>query len=177
MKKLATRKIAFYALMLSMIFALAIIEGLLPPLPMHMRFGLSNVVTMYAMFFVGRRPAFMLAAMKSVFVLLTRGPVACLLSFCGGIFSLLAIALLAAVKPGASYFILSVTGAVAHNLAQLAAASVLASTNLMFVFLPVMAAAAIPAGCITALLLRAVIPAIKYIGAREEKNGASRTCV
>lgn len=177
MKRLAAREIASYALMLSMIFALAIIEGLLPPLPMHMRFGLSNVVTMYALFFVGKRPAFMLAAMKSVFVLLTRGPVACLLSFCGGIFSLLAIAILAAVKPGTSYFILSITGAVAHNLAQLAAASALVSTNLMAVFLPVMTAAAVPAGSVTALLLRAVIPALKSIGTREEKTRDSRTCL
>jgi hypothetical protein len=46
----------------------------------------------------------------------------------------------------------------------------------MAVFLPVMTAAAIPAGSVTALLLRAVIPALKYIGAREGKAG-SRTCV
>jgi heptaprenyl diphosphate synthase len=163
--------------MLSMIFVLAAIEGLLPPLPMHMRFGLSNVVTMYALFFVGRRSAFALAAMKSVFVLLTRGPVACMLSFCGGMFSLLAIALIAAVMPGASYFILSIAGAVTHNLAQLAAASALVSTNLMLFYLPVMTAAAIPAGSVTALLLRAVIPALKSIGAGGEKTGASRTCV
>jgi heptaprenyl diphosphate synthase len=177
MKRLATREIAYYSLMLSMICALAAIEGLLPPLPMNMRFGLSNVVTMYALFFVGKRPAFMLAAMKSVFVLMTRGPVACLLSFCGGIFSLCAIALLAAIKPGASYFILSVTGAAAHNLAQIAAASVLVSTNLMLVYLPIMTAAAIPAGSVTALLFRAVTPALKSVGAWEEKNGDSRTCV
>jgi heptaprenyl diphosphate synthase len=132
---------------------------------------------MYALFFVGRRPAFMLAALKSAFVLLTRGPVASLLSLCGGIFSLLVIALLAAVKPGASYFILSIAGAVAHNLAQLAAASALVSTNLMLVYLPVMAAAAIPAGSLTALLLRAVMPVLKGIGAKGEKAGESRTCV
>jgi hypothetical protein len=35
-------------------------------LPMHMRFGLWNVVTMHAMFFVGR-PAFMLTAMSQYF--------------------------------------------------------------------------------------------------------------
>jgi heptaprenyl diphosphate synthase len=177
LKKLAAREIALYALMLSMIFVLAAIEGLLPPLPMHMRFGLSNAVTMYALFFVGVRPAFMLAAMKSVFVLLTRGPVAGLLSLCGGMFSLTAIVLTAAAMPGASYFILSITGAAAHNLAQLAAASALVSANLTLVYLPVMAASAIPAGGVTALLLRAVIPALKNIGAKEEKNGTSRTYV
>jgi heptaprenyl diphosphate synthase len=177
MKKATTHEIASYALMLSMIFALAAIEGLLPPLPMHMRFGLSNVVTMYALFFISRRPAFMLAAMKSAFVFLTRSPVAGLLSLCGGVFSLLVIAALAAVRPGASYFILSVTGALAHNLAQLAAASALVSTNLMLAYLPVMIAAGIPAGSLTALLLRAVMPALKGIGAGIEKDGDSWTRV
>jgi thiamine biosynthesis lipoprotein len=67
------------SLMLSLIFVLSIFEGMLPPLPFHMRFGLSNVVTMYALFFIGRRAAFTLAALKSAVVLLTRGPVAGLL--------------------------------------------------------------------------------------------------
>jgi heptaprenyl diphosphate synthase len=177
MKNLSTREIASYALMLSMIFVIAIIEGMLPSLPMHMRFGLSNVVTMYALFFLGRRPAFLLATMKSAFVLMTRGPIAALLSLCGGIFSLAAIALLAAAKPGASYFILSITGAVTHNLAQLAAASAFLSANIMIVYLPVMLIVGVPTGSITALLFRAVMPALRAIGAMTEKNGDSRTCV
>jgi heptaprenyl diphosphate synthase len=177
MKKITTHEIAAYALMLSMIFALATVEGLLPPLPMHMRFGLSNVVTMYALFFVGRKPAFMLAIMKSAFVFLTRGPIASLLSLCGGVFSLLVIAVLAAVRPDTSYFMLSIAGALAHNLAQLAAASVLVSTNLMLVYLPVMTAAGIPAGSLTALLLRSVMPVLGKIGKiRGEKAEAPRTC-
>jgi heptaprenyl diphosphate synthase len=144
--------------MLSMIFALSMLEGLLPPLPFHMRFGLSNVVTMYALFFIGKRPAFVLAFLKSAFVTLTRGPFAGLLSFSGGIFSLLVIAVLASAWPGASYCALSVSGALAHNIAQLVAASWLVSANLTMVYLPVMAVAGIAAGSLTAVLLRAVMP-------------------
>jgi heptaprenyl diphosphate synthase len=172
MKKITTREIAAYALMLSMIFALSAIEGLLPPLPMHMRFGLSNVVTMYALFFAGKRPAFTLAVMKSAFVFLTRGPIAGLLSLCGGVFSLSLVAVLAAVRPGASYFILSVAGALAHNIAQLAAASLLVSANLLLVYLPVMIAAGIPAGSLTALLLRTVLPALEDVRAGKAEASA-----
>ena len=174
MKRVTTREIALYAIMLSMIFALAIVEGLLPPLPMHMRFGLSNAVTMYALFFVGRRPAFMLAAMKSAFVFMMRGPIAGLLSLCGGVSSLSLIAALAIAVPGASYFTLSIAGALAHNIAQLAVASLLVSTNLLPVYLPVMIASGIPAGSLTAILLRAVMPVLK--GIRYEKAETPKTC-
>ncbi|MDR1916321.1 MAG: Gx transporter family protein [Synergistaceae bacterium] len=165
MKNFTARGITLMALMLSMILLLTMLESLLPSLPFNMRFGLSNVVTMYALFFVGRRSAFMLALLKSLFVLLTRGPFACLMSLCGGIFSLLAIVLLSTVWQGASYFILSIAGALTHNFAQLAAASWLLSTNLLPAFLPIMIAFGIPAGALTAVLLRVVMPVLKSISA------------
>jgi heptaprenyl diphosphate synthase len=157
-KSFTLREMTTLSLMLSLIFVLSIFEGMLPPLPFHMRFGLSNVVTMYALFFIGRRAAFTLAALKSLAVLLTRGPVAGLLSLSGGLISLCVIALLAAAWKDASYFLLSVAGAVTHNMAQLAAASWLASTNLLFFLLPLMVAAGVLAGSLTAVLLRVVMP-------------------
>jgi heptaprenyl diphosphate synthase len=164
------------ALMLSMIFALSLIEQLLPPLPMHMRFGLSNTVTMYALFFIGRRSAFLLAALKSLFVLLTRGPIAGILSFSGGTASLLVIALLAFAYKDASYFLLSVAGAVTHNIVQIAAASWLVSTNLLLLYLPIMTAAGVMAGSLTAVLLRVVMPVFKRVqSAPDARAQVSRT--
>jgi heptaprenyl diphosphate synthase len=161
MKKFTVREITTLALMLSMIVVLSALEGMLPPLPFNMRFGLSNVVTMYAMFFAGMRPAFILAVLKSLFVFLMRGPVAGLMSASGGMLSLLAVALAAAMLPDASYLFISVVGAITHNMAQLAVASVIVSTNLMPALMPVLAAAGVPAGALTAALLRVVMPLFK----------------
>ncbi|MDR3255457.1 MAG: Gx transporter family protein [Synergistaceae bacterium] len=164
MKNLTVRDIATLAMMLSMILALSLIEQTLPPLPMNMRFGLSNVVTMYALFFTGKRDAFLLAALKSLFALLMRGPVAGILSLGGGVLSLLVIALLAAVWRSASFFILSVSGAIAHNAAQILIASWLVSTNLLPVYLPLLTGLGVLSGSLTAALLRVVMPVFK--GAR-----------
>ena len=161
MKKFTLRETTTLGLMLSMIFVLSILEGMFPPLPFHMRFGLSNVVTMYALFFIGRRAAFTLAGLKSFSVLLMRGPIAGLLSLSGGVLSLLVIAIGAALWPNASYFFLSITGAGTHNVAQLALASWLTSTHLLLVFLPAMILAGILAGSLTAALLRVVMPLFK----------------
>ena len=161
MKKFTLRETTTLALMLSMIFVLSALEGMFPPLPYHMRFGLSNVVTMYALFFIGARAAFTLAGLKSLSVLLMRGFVAGLLSLSGGVLSLLVIALLAAVWRNASYFLLSVAGAITHNMAQLAAASWLTSSSLLLSLFPVMILTGILAGSLTAALLRVVMPLFK----------------
>jgi heptaprenyl diphosphate synthase len=161
MKKFTVYEITTLALLLGMIFVLSMVEGMFPPLPFHMRFGLSNVVTMYALFFMGRRAAFALAVLKSFSVLLTRGPVSGLLSLSGGLSSLFVIASLLALGWNASYFLLSVSGAVTHNMAQLAVASWLASVNLLLFLLPVLAVAGVLAGVLTAVLLRVVMPLFK----------------
>ena len=158
MRYLSTRTITTLALMLSMIFVLSAIEQMLPPLPFQMRFGLSNIVTMYALFFLGKRPAFLLAVLKSLFVLLTRGPVASLLSLGGGVFSLLVIVTLFHMLPRASYLALSVCGALAHNLAQIAIASSLTATNLVPIYLPILIVTGVASGALTGTLLRVVLP-------------------
>jgi heptaprenyl diphosphate synthase len=172
MKKFTVYEITTLALMLGMIFVLSMLEGMFPPLPFHMRFGLSNVVTMYALFFMDRRAAFTLAVLKSFSVLLTRGPVAGLLSLSGGVSSLLVIAVIAALRPNASYFLLSISGAITHNMAQLAVASWLTSVNLLLLLFPVLAVTGVLAGSLTAVLLRVVMPLFKNVSLESTRPGA-----
>jgi heptaprenyl diphosphate synthase len=92
MKENPARRAAFTGMLLALAAALSFLEGLLPVtamLPPGVRLGLSNIVTMYALFFLGKKEALAVAAGKSLFVLLTRAPVAALLSFCGGVLSIL----------------------------------------------------------------------------------------
>jgi heptaprenyl diphosphate synthase len=169
-KNPSLREITKSALMLGMIAVLSAVEGMFP-LPFHMRFGLSNVVTMYALFFIGWRSAFMLAGLKSLMVFLTRGPVAGLLSASGGICSLFVIAALAASFSGVSYLLISVAGAVAHNAAQLAVVALLTSAEAAALLLPLMAAGGVAAGSLTAALLWAVMPSVKNVPERAAAAG------
>ena len=77
------------AMAFSYLESMLVIPGLLP----GMRLGLSNLVTMYCLFFLGKRAGYTMAVMKAVFVVLTRGFVAGMLSLSGGIFSVTAIVL------------------------------------------------------------------------------------
>lgn len=165
--KTATRGLAVMGVMLAMITALSALEHTLPPiafLPPGVRLGLSNIVTMYALFFMGGRRAALLTVLKSLFVLLMRGVTSGFLSLCGGLLSIIVIMLLAAISRGRlSYMILSVAGAIFHNLGQVLAASLLLKTNLVLLYIPVLTLFGIFMGSVTGALLRIVMPLFERI--------------
>ena len=158
------RRIAMLGMMLAMMVSLSALEHSLPPLPglpPNLRLGLSNVVTMYAIFFIGYRHAILLAAIKSLFVLMIRGAMAGVLSFSGGILSVLGIILLTfCFGSSVTYIVLSITGAILHNLGQIAIAALVLgmSTALVLLYLPVLIVAGVIMGTITGTLLRMVMP-------------------
>jgi len=156
-----TRLLTQTALLFALAVVLSLVEGLLPALPVPgVRLGLSNIPVMYALFFLGKGPAASIAGLKGAFAALTRGAAAGLLSVSGGLCSVGAMALLLWLsKKRASCFLLSICGAVCHNLGQLAAVSLLYETFGFQFYLPVLLAAGIAAGAVTAVLLRVLQPA------------------
>jgi heptaprenyl diphosphate synthase len=163
-----TKKIALTGLMLAIIAILSAMEHiLLPPLPFlppNMKLGLANIIIMYCVFFVSKTQAVTLSIAKSLFVLLMRGPVAAALSLCGGMLSVCAIILLIKIfKERISYTAVSVAGAVAHNIGQFAAVSVIIYTPYIIYYLPVLLISGVILGNITGLLLRIIMPAFNNI--------------
>jgi heptaprenyl diphosphate synthase len=87
------RKAALMGLLLAVAVALSWCEQALPPLPFlppNFRYGLGNIAVMYCFFSVGKGSAATLNALKSLFVALTRGPFAGVMSLCGGMAAILA---------------------------------------------------------------------------------------
>ena len=126
-----THSIALSGLLFALAMALSFIEGTLviPGLLPGMKLGLANIVVMYALFFMGPKQALVLDILKALFVFLVSGWTAGFLSLCGGLLSLLVMWLLYyhfPVRP--TWYILSVCGALAHNIGQLLGASVILST-------------------------------------------------
>lgn len=162
-----SKKVALHGLMLAVIVVLTTAEHTLPPLPFvppGVKLGLSNIVTMYCVFFISRASAVTLNVLKSLFVLLTRGWLAGALSLCGGLMSVGAVLLLLLFwKDKASYAAVSVTGACAHNLGQYAAVSVLLRANYFTYYLPVLLVSGIIMGLVTGTLLKVVLPALRKI--------------
>ena len=154
----------------AILFALAVILSYLEsliPMPsvlVGVKLGLSNIVTMYCLFFLGKKHAFILVFLKSLFAFLTRGTTAGILSLSGGVVSLLAmIILLLIFKEKISFILLSVIGGVLHNVGQLAVSCILTRNIFSLYYLPVLLISGTVAGIITGVILKIVLPALQRI--------------
>ena len=111
--------------------------------------------------------------LKALFVFLVSGWTAGFLSLCGGLFSLLVMWVLYyhfPVQP--TWFILSVCGALAHNVGQLLGASVILSSAMSLYYAPVMLVFGLIMGSLTSITLRALLPALGRLGYNtREKRG------
>ncbi len=158
------QKTALMGLLLALAIALSWLEGLLPSFSSvpGVKLGLSNTVTMYCVCFAGWLPALCVALLKSCFVLLTRGAIAGLMSLAGGVVSL--AVMLLANKLGASILLLSVFGAVFHNLAQLAFSALTLKSAFALYYAPVLVISGVIMGLLTASVLRLLLPALEKTG-------------
>jgi len=161
------RQVALSGMLFALAMALSFIEGTLtfPGLLPGMKLGLANIVVMYALFFMGAKQALFLDLLKALFVFLVSGWTAGFLSFCGGMLSLVVMWLLYYVLPvRPTWFILSVCGALAHNIGQLLGAGVILSSAMSLYYAPVMLVLGLVMGALTAFTLRALLPALGRLG-------------
>jgi len=162
-----TKKVALLGLMLSAILILVTLERMLPPLPLvppNFKLGLSNIIVMYSLFFIGKREAIMLVILKSLFNLIMRNPVAGIIGFSGGIMSIFSIMIFYGLfKSKFSYMTISIIGAIFHNIGQLVAASFLLRHWVIGHFIPVLLVFGVIMGALTGTLLKAVMPALDRI--------------
>lgn len=165
MKK--TKQLVLTALLFAVALVLSVVENSLPPVSggvPGVKLGLSNIAVMFALFFLYKRQALIIAILKAFFVVITRGPIAGLLSLAGGVLSIVVMALLIFVfKDRISYLILSISGAIAHNLGQFVIVSLIYTNMYLLVYLPVLLIAGIVAGIATSTLLKFILPAFKKL--------------
>ena len=155
------RQTVLMGLMFALAMVLSYVESMItvPGLPPGVKLGLSNIVTMYCVFFLGWRQAYTLAVLKGSFALLTRGFTAACMSTAGGLVSVTVMLLLILPKKlDLSYTLISVLGSLGHNFGQLLMASVIMRSGLVIYYLPIMAVSGVGMGVATGVLLRVMLP-------------------
>ena len=160
------KKISFLGIMLALMTVLTTLESFfvaaIPILPPHFKPGLANIVVMYCALAEGRRRAVALNVLKALFVFAIRGPAAGLLSFAGGLLSVLVVIFLsrALAKKRMSYQGVSIFGALAHNFGQYAVVVPmmgLTFPHLLFYF-PVLIVSGVVMGFLTGTVLSVLMP-------------------
>ena len=162
----SNKKLARLGIMLGLVWTLSLLESLMPPLPFlppGAKLGLSNIIIMYTVFFIGKKQAIGLNILKSAFVFIIRGYFAAFISLSGGIFSITIIVLVLKLSKGHLYIFKSQLGAVAHNIGQLTAVFLIMPTCIWIYYLPVLVIMGIVLGSVTGVILKVVIPILNKI--------------
>lgn len=161
------KKTAITGILAALTLALAFIERILCaglPLPPGVRPGLSNVAVMFSCIALGLPFAMGIILIKAGFVMLSAGFYAGVISAAGGVLSVISVCILSkAFSQKLSYMGISAVSAVLHNFGQLLAATILVGSGLYLWYAPVLLLTGILFGCVTGLLLNAVMPALLKI--------------
>ena len=165
-RALSASKIALFAILTALALSLSLLEqmiplGLIVPVP-GIRLGLSNIITMFAIFYLGAVPAILILLCRIFLLLLLSGNVSSFfLSFCGSLLALLVMLLLKRwYGRFFSLFGVSVGGACAHNIGQIFGASLLLASKATFFYLPVLLLTGAATGILTAFVTSALFAAV-----------------
>ncbi len=156
-----TKRLTFCAVMLSLALVLSYVERFLPlqpliPLP-GIKLGLANIVTLVVLYHTDVKTAFAVLIPRCVMGAVFGGSVTALLfSLCGGILALLSMAS-AKRCPHFSLYGVSILGAAAHNVGQIASAMLLMHSVYVAAYLPFLLIAALFTGFLTATVCNGVL--------------------
>ena len=158
-----TKNIALCAVLAALALGLSTLEGLFPvslliPLP-GVKLGLANIVTVFALYRLGARAALAILVTRCLLGGLFAGNLSAMLfSLLGGVTAMLVMILLQRL-PRLSVYGVSLGGAAAHNVGQMAAAVITLGSTMVLGYLPFLLAVSLVTGTltgfVTALLLRA----------------------
>lgn len=164
-----TRTITTCGLLAALAVVLSLVERLFPldavvPVP-GVKLGLANVVTLFALTRLSVREALAVMLCRVTIAALLMGSVsAFLFSLLGGLLSLAAMALLLRLEGRfCSLLGVSVAGAAAHNVGQIAAAMLWLKTTAVLTYLPFLLVMSVPLGLVTGLTCAVVLSHLKKI--------------
>lgn len=159
-----TKRIALCGVLTALALALSYTERLIPlqlliPLP-GVKLGLANIVTLMALYLLGTKDAFYILIPRCVLGAVFGGGITGLLfSLSGGILAM-AVMALARKLPFFSVYGVSIMGAAAHNVGQIAAAMAVMGSVYIGAYLPYLLIVALFTGFATGAAGGGVIRAV-----------------
>ncbi len=174
-----TRKLAFSAVLVSIMLVLGYLESFLPVSPVPgIKLGLSNSVLIISLYWLGVPLSYQIMIVKNVLLgLLLGNPMMIAYSLSGGVLSLALMSLLYK-RRGISQIGVGIVGGVMHNIGQVALAMVILQTPSLIFYLGLLMPAGAVMGFITGTVAKTLarhLPPIKVLDTRfntqmEEKS-------
>lgn len=160
MRNSLTKRITADAILTAVALILFVIEAQIPPVvPIPgVKLGLANIVTVFAMFFLGPKDTLAILLCRIVLGNLLGGQImSFLFSLVGGLFCYLIMLLLRKILTMKQIWVCSVISAVFHNIGQILVAILVLRTPGIVVYLPFLMLSGIIAGVFTGLVAQALV--------------------
>lgn len=163
-----TKRLTLCALMISVALVLSYIERFIPlqlliPLP-GIKLGLANIVTLMALFFWGTKYAFVILILRCLLGAVFGGSVSGLLfSLTGGMMAMMVMSVCKQNR-GISVYGVSILGAAAHNIGQIAIAVFLMNSIYVAGYLPYLLIVSVFTGVVTGSICAGVFRILKKSG-------------
>ncbi|WP_330665060.1 Gx transporter family protein [Tepidibacter sp.] len=158
-----TKKMVFMSILVSQSLVMYIIESYISnPLVFiapGAKLGLSNIITLISLFFLGFKDTFVILTSRIIISSIFGGGFSAFLySIVGGILSLVSMAIFIKLRKRESSLIgVSVIGAMFHNVGQLIMASIIIHNIGIFIYLPILLLTSIPTGLFIGFVCRYLV--------------------
>lgn len=163
---MSIKKMTTMAMLLALALIIFIVESFLPPIaPIPgIKLGLSNIITLTAIYLLGRREAFVILLMRIVLTaIFTAAPSSFFYSLAGGLVCFALMAIFSVKLRENRMWAVSVIGAIGHNIGQIAVACVVMGNISVIWYLPVLMISAILTGVFTGLSSQFTYSRLKQI--------------
>ena len=166
--KFTTKQLTLCALLTAMALGLSYLENFFPlslaiPVP-GIKLGLANIVTVFALYALGSRQAFMILLARCFLGAVFAGNMnALIFSVMGGVTAMLVMILLKKWKKLSVYGV-SIGGAAAHNCGQVAAAVLTLGNSGPLYYLPILLGVSLFTGALTGLIAACLFQALAHTG-------------
>lgn len=161
------RKMTTMAIFLALALIIFIIESFLPPLaPIPgIKLGLSNIITLMAIYLLGRKEGFIILVMRIILSSVFTGTLASFFySLAGGIVCYVLMAFMSFKLTENRMWAVSVMGAIGHNIGQIAVACFLIGKAQIIWYLPVLMISAVLTGTFTGIAAQFTVSRLRKTG-------------
>lgn len=164
-----TMKIALYGMCIALAFILSYIEAMIPisGLAPGMKLGLTNLVVLFALYYMNGKAAFVVNIVRIFLVAITFGNfMSFYFALAGGMLSFFVMILL---KKSGWFHItaVSVAGSVSHNIGQITVAMVVLNTTSVWWYFGILSVSGVVAGLAVGLLTGNVLKKMPRMESQE----------
>lgn len=157
---MSAKKITTLSLLTAIALIIFVVEAQLPPIvPIPgVKLGLANIVSLFALFWLGKKEAFIILILR-IFLgtIFTGQGLSLIYSLSGGLFALGIVLVFYKTFSIKALYIPSIIGGIAHNIAQLSSAILITSSLALLAYLPILIIAGTVTGLFTGLAAQYLI--------------------